>query len=130
MAQEERAMRDRFCVIPYKRNLKLPDLKGDDPRWHEFIRDTAKWSVEDARQYLVLEDDDLCEGYLFFVPGEVPADHPFLVATYEWDCRHPWKVEGGRAHVERVISGLHIDGLLTAWTLARLQTILAEPTRQ
>jgi len=98
----------------------------DDPRWHEFIRHTAELSVEDARQYLVLEDNDLCEGYLFFVPGEVPADHPFLVALYESDCRNPWKVEGGRAHVERVISGLHIDGLLTARTLQRLRTMLAE----
>jgi len=114
-------------MIPYKRNLKLPaDVKkGDDPRFQEFIRDTAKLSVEDARQYLAVEDHDL-EGYLIFVPGEVPADHPFLVALYEWDCRNPWGAEGGRAHVERTISGAHIYGLLTARTLQRLRTILAE----
>jgi hypothetical protein len=129
---QEMTMRNKntgFIIIPY-RNLEVHEkLKKGDARFHEIIQRTAKLTLEEARHYIAIEDDEAAEGYLVFHPGEVPIDHPLLVATYEWDCRHPWKVEG-RERVEAVLHGLHTEGLLSSTTLKRLLTILAEPTQQ
>jgi hypothetical protein len=120
----------RFAIIPF-RNLEVPATKKNDAHFRAFVLRTAKLTLEEARHYIAMEDDEVAEGFLIFFPDELSLDHPLLVATYEWDCRHPWKIDGGREYVRAMLHGLHIDGLLTAPTLTRLLTILnTEPTQQ
>jgi hypothetical protein len=111
----------RIALVAYR---NLGAVEQED--FQTLIQRTAKLSLEEARHYVAVEDDEAAEGLLAFAPGEVPVDHPLLIATYEWDCRHPWRCEGGREHMAEKICIRHEDGLFSTATKQRLLTILQQ----